>query len=57
MDEQTCKDILEEYFEEVFELSSFIKRHACSCDITFNCNISNEEEVNRFVDLCMKETK
>ena len=48
MDEQTCKDFLEEYFEGNFELLSFIKRDTCSCDINFNCNISNEEEVNRF---------
>ena len=55
MDEQTCKDFLEEYFEGNFELLSFIKRDTCSCDIKFNCNISNEEEVNRFVNFHKKE--
>ena len=35
---------------------SFIKRDTCSCDINFNCNVSNKEEVNRFVDFYMKET-
>ena len=56
MDEQTCRDFLQEYFEGNFELLSFIKRNTCSCDINFNCNISNKEEVNRFVDFYMKET-
>ena len=56
MDEQTCRDFLEKYFEGSFELLSFIKRHTCSCDINFKCNIRNEEEVNRFVDFYMKET-
>ena len=55
MDEQTCRDFLEEYFEGNFELLSFIKRDKCSCDINFNCNISNEEEVNRFVNFHKKE--
>ena len=49
MDEQTCKDFLK-YFEGNFELLSFIKRDTCSCDINFNCDISNEEGVNRFGD-------
>ena len=56
MDEQTCRDFLEEYFEGNFELLSFIKRDTCSCDINFNSNISNEEGVNRFADFYMKET-
>ena len=56
MDEQTCRDFSEWYFEGNFELLSFIKRNTCSCDINFNCNISNEEEVNCFVDFYMKET-
>ena len=56
MDEQTCRDFLEEYFEGNFELS-FIKHDTCSCDTNFNCNISsNEEGGNRFVDFYMKET-
>ena len=50
MDEQTCRDFLEKYFEGNFELLSFIKRDTCPRDIHFNCNISNEEGVNRFVD-------
>ena len=28
----------------------------CSCDINFNCNISNEQGVNRLVNLYVKET-
>ena len=28
---------------------SFIKRDTCFCDINFNCNINNEEGVNRFL--------
>ena len=48
MDEQACRDFLQVYFDENFELLSLIKRDTCSCDINFNCNISNEEEVNRF---------
>ena len=35
---------------------SFIKRDQCSRGINFNCNVSNEERVNRFVDFYMKET-
>ena len=50
MDEQTCRDFPEEHFEGNFELLSFIKRDTCSCDTNFNCNISNEEGVNRFGD-------
>ena len=46
---------MEEYFEGNFEFLSFIKRFTCSCGINFNCNISNEEGVNRFVDFYMKE--
>ena len=58
MDEQTCSDSRhwEEYFEGNFELLSFNKRATCSCDIYFNCNVNNEEGVNRFVDFYMKET-
>ena len=56
MDEQTCRDFLEDYFEGNFELLSFIKRDTCSCDIKFNCNIINEEGVNRFADFFMKDT-
>ena len=56
MDEQTCRDFLEEQFEGNFELLSFIKRNKCPCDINFNFNISNEEGVNRFVDFYIKET-
>ena len=56
MDEQTCRDFLEEYFEGNFELLSLSKRDICFCDINFNCNISNEEGVNHFVDFYMKET-
>ena len=57
MYEQTCRDSRdwEENFKGNFELLSFIKRDN-SCDINFNCNINNEERVNRFVDLYMKET-
>ena len=56
MGEQTCRDFLEKYFQGNFELLSFIKRDKCSCDINFNCNVNNEERVNRFVDFYMKET-
>ena len=45
MNEETHRDFLEKYFEENFELLSFIKRDICSCDINFNWNISNEEAV------------
>ena len=55
MDEQACRDFLQEYFDENFELLSLIKRDTYSCDINFNCNISNEEEVNRFVNFYKKE--
>ena len=56
MDEQTCRDFLEGYFEGKFDLLSFIKRDPRSCDINFNCNISHEEGVNFFVDFYMNET-
>ena len=55
MNEQICRSFLEEYFEGNLELLSFIKRDTCSCDINFNCNISNEERVNRFINFYMKE--
>ena len=55
MYEQTCRDILEEYFEGNFELLSFIERYTWSFCINFNCTISNEYEVNRFVDFYTKE--
>ena len=54
MDEQTWED-WEEYFEGNFELLSFIKCEIYSCDINCNCNINNQEGVNRFVDFYMKE--
>ena len=53
--EQTCRDFLEEYFGENFELLSFIKSDTCSFDINFNCNISNEKGINRFLDSYTKE--
>ena len=56
IDEQTCRNVLEEYFEEKFELSSFIKRDTCSCDENFDCNISNEDGINHFIDFYVKET-
>ena len=55
MYEQTRRDFLEEYFERNFEFLSFIKRDTCSFDINLNCNISNEEGVNRFLDSYTKE--
>ena len=55
MNEQICRSFLEEYFEGNLELLSFIKRDTCSCDINLNCNISNEERVNRFINFYMKE--
>ena len=57
MDEQTCRDSRdwEEYFEGNFQLLSFIKPDTYSFDTNFNCNINNEEGVNRFVDYYMKE--
>ena len=54
---KTCRDFLEEYFEGKFELLSFVKRDTCSFDINLNCNISNEKEVNRFVEFYTKEKK
>ena len=54
---KTCRDFLEEYFEGNFELLSFVKRDTCYFDINLNCNISNEKEVNRFVDFYTKEKK
>ena len=33
-----------------------IKLDTCCCNMTFNCNISNEEGVNAFIDFYMKET-
>ena len=56
MDEQTSRDFLEEYFEGNFDLLSFIERDTCSCGTNFDCSISNEEGVNRFVDFYIKET-
>ena len=37
-------------------MESFINDNTCSCGINFNCNVSNEEGVNRFVNFYMKET-
>ena len=56
MNEQTYRDFLEDLFEGNFELLSFIKADTCSCDINFNCNISNEDKINRFADFYIKET-
>ena len=33
MDEHTCRDFLEQYFKENFELLSFIKCDTCSFDV------------------------
>ena len=52
--EQTCWDILEEYFEGNLELLSFIKTDTCSFEVTFNCNLSNEKGVNRFANFYTK---
>ena len=56
MDEKTCKELLEEYFEGNFKLISFVHRSENSCDINFDCEIYDEDGVNRFVDYYMKET-
>ena len=56
MNEQTYRDFLEDLFEGNFELLSFIKADTCSCDINFNCNISNQDKINRFADFYIKET-
>ena len=36
MDEQTCRDFLEKYFDGDFELLSFIKHDTFFCDINSN---------------------
>lgn len=47
MDEQNCRNFLEEeLFQGNFQLS-FIKFDTFSCDIKVNCNISNTEGVNK----------
>ena len=56
MNESTFKEFLDEYFEENYELLSFVKIDIGSLDVSFKCNISCEEEVKSFVDVYMKET-
>ena len=47
MDEQNCRNFLEEeLFQGNFQLS-FIKFDTFSCDMKVNCNISNTEGVNK----------
>ena len=56
MDEQTCRDFLEKYFEGNFEFLSFMFFHVHVLGISILTVISNEEGVNRFVEFYMKET-
>ena len=55
MDEDTLRDILQEYFSEDFKITSFVKNEK-ECTANINCNIVSSDGVNSFVQYYTKET-
>ena len=51
-------DFLEDYFTGNFELLDFSRgdESLSHYEYHFNCDIYNEEEVNRFLEFCMQKT-